>query len=707
MEFIKEVRNAVDKNKLVGRERELISLGPILETKSDYSLTIVTGEAGVGKTTLLQVFADLASNSGRFEPFWMDCRNMEFSVEGLTDLLGRFFLQKGDLKTICAKIAMLPSKPLLFFDAFEHIGQKGQTALEVLSSLVSPYLPVIIAGRQTPIPENVNVVLLPLKPFGSKLTVDFLLKNSIPVELTVEVYTVTQGNPLLLNLFSWYYLNRQSEQALYTFNEGQTEFIYQVVAEVADTQLLPLIEATSLVSSFSKELLETMLGSRINQELFLSLSELSFIATSPNSFWMHELVAKAFAITLKKDAPEKYLSYKKAAFQYYSNKAKQSKKWQAQELRLKRMYLCENELARSIMFAQMHLESFSGVFPTSVEDIAQIPEIWLAWVQSTALLPQNSGEAIEKGVKDTERLMKLDPDFFRVIKDDMGKLKGYHTTFPACKETIDYLLQSPAMAEYFEQLPTKELKKIQQQSPKDSKIHVIRHVVIPDPADMETRSIILQDIAKSMRNGIHYITSIPQDVYQILVDGLGFRQIKGIYDYTFPEPIPLVELDFQTEDIDLWLERISLGSALPQWITILSRMSPKGWVEAVKDALEQLDQPKQLAQNPFSSLAAALSGGESSYLTKGLGEVLVDVLSDFTQRLLSNNNDQRTKGPTDMMLGEILIHTYFKRVGSREQVAEYLGLPTTTYYRYLHRAQDRIGELLRQEAEKMLVQRKQ
>jgi predicted ATPase len=80
---------AVGFRELVGREEELASLLTLLDARDQLPAVVVTGEAGIGKTTLSLAAVEAAQERGYLV---LSCRPAEaetaFSFVGLSDLIG-------------------------------------------------------------------------------------------------------------------------------------------------------------------------------------------------------------------------------------------------------------------------------------------------------------------------------------------------------------------------------------------------------------------------------------------------------------------------------------------------------------------------------------------------------------------------------------------------------------------------------------------
>ncbi len=691
------------KRTLVGREQELELLRNTLCTEGPFPLVSVVGDAGLGKTTLLQALVALAREEG-WQPIWLDCRDVEPTAENLAGIFRRLYAVRGSLAQICSALTKLNPRPLLVLDSFEHTGPEGTKTLGTIQNLLTPSLPVYVASRSPLVLPGNKSFLIKLKPFNLKLVERFLIEHGIPRKLSKWVFDVTHGNPLLLTLFSWYYTEHPSEdyQKLQPI-DFEFDFITRIISEVSDPSTLSLIEAGCLVSSLTPDLAEAMLGRVVEKEEFRRLADLSFVSTSDGEVCLHELVAGSVAGFMKRDNPDKYYGYKRSAFQYYTNLARAATGEEAFQLLLKRVFLCENEVARLVIFASAD----PGVPPledATPVDLERIPEFWL---HSTGALLNYTRDELKAGLEDTYKLIGLGPSYFRVLRDENGELKGYHTILPAFSETLPYLLTSPAMSAYFNNLPQRELEALRAASRDETDTYAIRHVVFRDPSETEARGLILQDALRAFAGGRRLVTSVPTPTLVILVESMGFHRVEGIFDVTFPEPAAVVELDLRAEDINMWLERISLIPDLPPWVKTVAEMGPEEWFLKIKSALEQTGDLGSLGRHPLAPLGADLLefhwGSRVGKTPRDLGKAFAEVLLKLTEDLAVRPADNPRRGPSDSFLGQVLLTTYFEAARSRKEAAEELNLADTTYYRYLKKAQLKLVEAFRAKAGQLVA----
>lgn len=96
---------------------------------------------------------------------------------------------------------------------------------------------------------------------------------------------------------------------------------------------------------------------------------------------------------------------------------------------------------------------------------------------------------------------------------------------------------------------------------------------------------------------------------------------------------------------------------------------PTATPQAVKQALEDLDQPAALGLNPLARLPVLTPDNPSE-----LRGLLIDVIVEIGE----------SRSPREAESGRLLFDYYIKKIGSHELIAERLHLSRPTYFRRLH-----------------------
>jgi hypothetical protein len=654
--------------KFVRRDKELKAITTHLQGKPPFPVFFLTGEGGSGKTTLLRTAQREITKNTKINPIFIDCKNFMHNTVNLVQKL-----KEGT--------GIIEKDTVIFIDTFELMSSVENELIAKLHTL-SQRTPVIIASRKKPSTAQ-ETKITKLKPFDLATIEAYIKESGLSADIARQAYQFSKGNPLLLNLFMMAAAKSKKHIAI-DKKALQSNYVSFIISEVTSEDVFMLLEAASIVHSFNSDLLGHMLSRPIGEKAYQELIGLSFVSKNEDYWQIHDVVGQSISQSLKEQAPQRYYSYKKRALRFY-NLLQQNHPDMADEINLYRIYLCEDEFARTIFFnlGTDFSDNNLSVSPAEKEDLYHVMQIWKQAFQPMGY----SKEQIAHAASDTENLIRHTSPFIRILKDKDKNILGYHCTIPACSATMKYLLHSPATKSYFFSLPAKELKMLKKADVHSTDTFFIRHFTPVDVNNFAIQGALLQDLTKCyLRDGVRIITTIPHHLFHSLVEGLGFRRLPGIYDTAFDTPLPAYELDFRRTAIELWYEWLAMGRILPHWLNSLLTGSKEGWQELVNEVLDNLNDVNFLACHPLAPLALEM---QDASLDKdhASGNALHKLITELI------NEDFISKKQNRRSAGEILKVTYLHSE-SREKAAEILDLPPSTYYRQLKKARRELANRL-------------
>ncbi len=542
--------------------------------------------------------------------------------------------------------------------------------------------------------------MIEIKPFNRAATDVFWSKWKLPGISSERAYLLTGGNPLLLHLLALAVANRGAE-ILQDEIRLQTEeqFIKHMLVGSVGSDVLPLLEAASLIPVFDAGVLQAMMGPHFTQANFDKATRLPFIEQSKKGWYMHDLVRYALSAGLKNQFPQEYREYKRRAYRYYREEENRNPHL-AHEMRILRFSLCDSEIVRTTCFA-----GFTGkqedyrILQAEDSDLKEFRQCWL----------ESWGRLVEKEMKieevpeynDLDNLLSLGSRYFRVLKSADGSLLGYHATLPVCGETWNYLCHAPAMASYFSRLSPAEKNKYRSTSARDADTYVIRHLVPRDLKNMVHTGYLLRDILLNMLKGSCLITSAPAPEFKRLSEEFGFYHVPEILDEGFRHHVPVLMLDLRHISVDVWFEWLILGAQSPDWMSTLLQMTPQQWTEEVRRALTAASDIESLGKSRLAPLSAAVCGGiNASLLTCSpavLGKYLMQWLEINIINMMEQKEAEKGKRYLESELGLLLKLTYFEPL-THAEAAQKMGLSEITYYRWLRQAWKCLAGRLRDSA---------
>ena len=306
--------------RFVGREAELNLFKAALSAEiPPFNLIFIYGPSGVGKTALLEQFAELCRQH-EIPAFYVSGHLVEPTPNSFLAALGA---------------EELPDRFCLFVDNYERLGAlDGWLREKFLPGLPRRCLTVIAGIRRPTLawladPGWAEVIrVIALRNLSRPEARRYLKRLGVPPAQHGVVLDFTHGHPLALALVAD--LFRQNPE--FNFRPEAAPdvvrfLLEKFLAEVPSPAHRLVIEAASLVRTLTEPLLAVMLGLPEHEvwELFDWLRQCSFVEAGPHGLSLHDLVREVLATDLKWRNPDRHTELLNRARSFYVQKLRQTK----------------------------------------------------------------------------------------------------------------------------------------------------------------------------------------------------------------------------------------------------------------------------------------------------------------------------------------------------------------------------------------------
>jgi hypothetical protein len=302
----------------IGRADELALFARALrEEEPTFAVLYVCGRSGVGKSSLLNAFAQQCVAAGR-PALTVDARNIQPTPNGFLSALR-------DLTDSNQPLAALSSCSVLMIDSYEQLAPLDSW----LRNQFLPQLPywtlVVLADRNQPSTDwrldpgwQSITHVIQLGNLGAADAASYLQSRRISQAHYHPIVRLTDGYPLGLALAAEAQLQRPNTD----FDELSARdcvlpLLKCFMSGVPSSAHLAALEAISLVHVMSESLLAAMLNMTEVSGLFAWLSDLSFVAAGPRGLTLHDLARDALRDNLKRHNLPRYLALHDRAQRFY------------------------------------------------------------------------------------------------------------------------------------------------------------------------------------------------------------------------------------------------------------------------------------------------------------------------------------------------------------------------------------------------------
>lgn len=341
----------------------------------------VHGIAGIGKTTLLDMFAERARSAGT-PLLRLDCRHIEPTADGflraLSDAAG---VAHPSLVTITERLAQLAPRVVLALDSYERFGLLDTWLRQHLIPALPDNTRVYLVGRERPVSAWSTTPgwheLFDALELGSLPDADairLLERFGLPSSSAVTIVPILQGHPLALHLAASAMLERAELQldqsSLQRVLESLTEMFLE---DVRDPLTRRTLEAVCVTRRATLSILGALFPDQAPQDLYERLSRLPYVEYTPEGLVVHDAVRDVISRTVQARDPNTAHIYKRNAWQQLLEEIASASPRELWRYTADMLYLIENPITREAFFPSGTTRQ--TVEPATAEDADSIAAI--------------------------------------------------------------------------------------------------------------------------------------------------------------------------------------------------------------------------------------------------------------------------------------------------------------------------------------------
>ncbi|MEW6405538.1 MAG: ATP-binding protein [Chloroflexota bacterium] len=677
--------------RFVGREGELDVFETAIQAEClPFFVLHIFGPGGVGKTTLLREFALMSERHGA-RPVYIDARHIDLSPDAFTRTLITS-LGHTNGASVHDLLDTSPQRTVILVDTYEALTPlDGWLRTNFLPQLPDTVL-TVFAGRNPPDagwqgePGWQDLVrVISLRNLSQDESRAFLTKRGLPADQQESALEFTHGHPLALSLVAEVFSQRgqvgfRPEESPDVVKTLMERFVQQVPGPAHRAAL----EACALVRVTTETLLGQMLAmptsgpaSQGVHELFEWLRELSFVESSAEGIFPHDLARETLAADLRWRNPDWYVELHHHARKYYTDRLSQTSGLSQQRLMLDTVFLHrENAVIRSFFDWQ----TTGSMIPYTLEqaDVSALEEMVL----------QHEGK---ESAKLANHWFEKYPQSVTVWRDVQGKPLGFFMSLPLSLMKDEDAKADPAVASTRRYLATHAPLR------SDEVATLFRFWIAGDTYQgiSPIQSLIFIQVAR------HYLTTsglaftfFPCADPDFWAAILGYAELTRLPEADFEvggKHYGVYGHDWRVMSPAVWIARLAekeVGAtgqaAAPQAAEPAIFLSREDFEGAVKQALQDFARPGGLTGNALLSSRLILDASG-----KGPRE-----RSDALKSKIKEAADELRLHPRDEKLFRALEKTYFHPAPTQEAAAELLDLPFSTYRRHLTSGIQRLTEVL-------------
>jgi hypothetical protein len=661
-----------DEDLFVGRDPEMALFKAWLTSESVLPAVMnISGPGGVGKSALVNRFAQLATDLGR-EVTSVDGQDITPDSDALLSALTGH--------PAAQSIAVInAAKPLIVIDSFEELGVLSRYIEEEFLPALAVGVKVVVSGRHPvgrafsgDVPWSKFILWMPLSDLSQDEAAEYLRARNIrEEELIDQVIRATRGHPLALSMAA----DMVEQFGIHDFDTAPEwhvavrSLVETLLRDLDDPALKDLLYACTVVRHFDESTLAAVSGNEDIAEAFNKLCRLSFVRPTQRGLMLHADIQLILRQDLQWRQPERYEELKTRRFEYYRDRSKSAPFEERAWLLAERLYLWGHSLGHLMLFAEDDPDE-TWVVAGRAEDVDQLLPLFRHFL--TEVIPQEvemsfDEYALEAGLEYARLLIEHPHARLRVARNRDGDLLGYSVVMPVTRSTYDLMaphpVVGPTLLAYLGTEPSLP------EDPSEADVHYLIQLSYgPERPDM-VRGALMRDMFGLLALGKTYITTLPLPSWKAVFEGLGFRRLDEAQHSVWTGDVPTdgYLLDLSGIGVERWIEALMTGRP------VRTPLGASDMEDAVLQALTGWRDDEALATNPLLDQLIDVQEQDRSLRAATLRTALLAAMERAEIYVLSE----------DSLALKAVRAAYIERERSHERIAESMHVSRTTFYRLL------------------------
>lgn len=658
----------------VGRRAELATFTALLrEPEPTCAVLFVWGPGGVGKSTLLRRFCDLAVAED-VPCRLLDARQLAARPDALADELAPASDDTG-------------RRAVLLLDTYETLaGLDAYVRDDLLPRQPADTL-VVLASQQPPSaawrtdPSWSSLVrTVPLRNLAADESRELLSAHGVPDHLQDGAVEFTRGHPLALALVGE--VLRHGEPFT---PEGSPDVLAVLVDRflrtVPTVAHVEALEAAAVVRVLTEPLLQALLPAADARALFAWLRGLPIVDSGPSGLVLHDLARDVVDADLRWRNPSRHQDLHERARRSYLGELPAADAPGRSSALLDLMYLHDD--LRPFLRPPDRETPTAGLRVGTLRDVDDVPAI-------TAMVARHEGEPSADLAR---HWCERRPDAWLVVRDSGGVPVGTVCLLDVQDATADDMTTDPAVAAV-----RRQLTRMPALRPGERVTHMRFWLARDTYQDVSpVQSLIGSELTR------HILTTPDLAVTLVpFADPAPWAELCAYVDHhRMPDadftvdgvPYTVFGHDWRTVPPAAWVALLSAretsgasgapAARPPETVLVLSEPE---FGQAVRAALKDLTRPDRLRHNPLLRARLVTSRVPADARDAERVAALQDAVREAAARLAGSPGDAR---------GHRALHrAYLAPASTLERAAEALGLPSSTFRRHLAEGVSRLTALL-------------